>query len=508
MKYLTPFLTTAVVYMFVPLAILILNGKLDRKRGKKVALWNSVIIGAIFFLAASSHGLTWNSGAAVTYYFLNCLILSKKETPEEKSKRKKKKKPIYLQEITQDQSEDLNAVKREYIVSIFIALASLCLIVLSFVLIDQIKEVSKALVNIVPLILFAVCFISTISYIVKRNRYVDLYNQTLTEIPQSEEKPPTKRAPELIKGGKMKNVKVNIIDTALDHSSEALYDRLKSGKNPFCFSDVWEIDKDISLEEYNRMREPFHRQIYIVLVNKDEETVPIPVTKRSWKQYYKDLKDAGVPVGKRKSNTKWMFALFAVVVTMLFVFVAVPKMGKNLSEKDPLVQTTTKAISENITEDFETEPTEKQTTLYATQTTNPPTEEPTEAPLKPIAKPTSGTILRGREGTSSEITIKASGGSSCVVVLKDAFDYVHMAFFVRAGETVTVGVPAKILYAYFASGDTWYGYGEGKMFGSNTQYSKDDEMLLFSEYTYTYTLYPVTDGNFSEIPCDENEFFN
>ena len=74
-------------------------------------------------------------------------------------------------------------------------------------------------------------------------------------------------------------------------------------------------------------------------------------------------------------------------------------------------------------------------------------------------------------------------------------------------ETVTVGVPADELYIYFASGTKWYGYGKGLMFGEDTSYSKDDELVDFSEYTWEYTLYPVNDGNFSETPSNENEFF-
>lgn len=127
--------------------------------------------------------------------------------------------------------------------------------------------------------------------------------------------------------------------------------------------------------------------------------------------------------------------------------------------------------------------------------------------LKPVNKPVSGTILSGREYAESEITVKADGAYSYVVSLKNGGGVERLSFFVRAGETVTVGVPAEYLYVYFASGTSWYGYGEGLMFGENTSYSKDDEVLDFTQYTWEYTLYPVSNGNFSETPSNENEFF-
>ena len=129
------------------------------------------------------------------------------------------------------------------------------------------------------------------------------------------------------------------------------------------------------------------------------------------------------------------------------------------------------------------------------------------AALKPLYKPTSGTILSGREYDGSEITVTADSTDDYVVSLKDANGTAYVTFFVRAGETVTIGVPEQYLYIYFASGTEWYGYGKGLMFGEDTVYSKDDEAKDFWTYTWEYTLYPVTNGNFSETPSDESEFF-
>ena len=124
-----------------------------------------------------------------------------------------------------------------------------------------------------------------------------------------------------------------------------------------------------------------------------------------------------------------------------------------------------------------------------------------------LIKPDSGKILSGQEYNESEITITADGSNDYVVLVKDSYEKECVAFFVRAGDTVTVGVPAEELYIYFASGTEWYGYGKGLMFGENTVYSKDDELLDFTEYSWEYILYPVNDGNFSETPSSENEFF-
>ena len=91
-----------------------------------------------------------------------------------------------------------------------------------------------------------------------------------------------------------------------------------------------------------------------------------------------------------------------------------------------------------------------------------------------------------------------------MVKLKTRSGKERLSFYVRAGETVTVGVPAECLYVYFASGDTWY--GEEKLFGEYTNYQKDDELCDFTTGTWEFTLYPVRDGNLSLSPVDEDDF--
>lgn len=128
-----------------------------------------------------------------------------------------------------------------------------------------------------------------------------------------------------------------------------------------------------------------------------------------------------------------------------------------------------------------------------------------DADLTPVTEPRSGSVLSGREVyDGSEITIHAASGHSCVVKLKTRSGIERISFYVRAGDTVTVGVPAEPLYVYFASGDIWY--GKTDLFGSRTSYSMDDEIFDFTRYTCEYTLYPVANGNFSETPIDADDF--
>lgn len=128
-----------------------------------------------------------------------------------------------------------------------------------------------------------------------------------------------------------------------------------------------------------------------------------------------------------------------------------------------------------------------------------------DSALIAVQEPRSGEILLGQEiFDGSQLTITASGGSSCVVKLKTSSETTLLSFYVRAGDTVTIGVPTEFLYVYFASGDTWY--GEKHLFGSNTSYSMDDEIKDFTRYTWEYTLYPVTNGNFSQTPIDPEDF--
>lgn len=137
-----------------------------------------------------------------------------------------------------------------------------------------------------------------------------------------------------------------------------------------------------------------------------------------------------------------------------------------------------------------------------------PTPSPvtTEPPPETKPRPLNGTIALGHsydDDTDSEITVHASS-TDCVVKIKTADGSTVITFYVRAGESVTVGVPPKILYVFFAQGEQWYGWGD--FFGEDTDYSKDPEPVDFSEYTIEYTLYEVAGGNLSLDEIDPEAF--
>lgn len=120
-----------------------------------------------------------------------------------------------------------------------------------------------------------------------------------------------------------------------------------------------------------------------------------------------------------------------------------------------------------------------------------------------VSEPASGTVLSGyapKDG--SQITVSLAPTASCVVMLKDTSGRTLLSFFVRSGDTVTVDVPAEMMYVHFAAGKTWY--GEEKLFGKDTVYTKDDELTDFVQYSWEYEFDPLSVGNFvrpeSEAP--------
>lgn len=122
-----------------------------------------------------------------------------------------------------------------------------------------------------------------------------------------------------------------------------------------------------------------------------------------------------------------------------------------------------------------------------------------------LALPANGYIFEGENlERNSELTIECKSDSNCYIKMKNRNDKTVFSFFVRSGQTCKVKVPAQSLRVYFAYGTDWY--GPDKAFGKNTAYAKDDELLDFSSYTFTYTLYPVTNGNFTETPISADEF--
>lgn len=196
-----------------------------------------------------------------------------------------------------------------------------------------------------------------------------------------------------------------------------------------------------------------------------------------------------------KSMTKWSGVVIAVVTAIIILIILLLSTnGKNsnyfVGSDKPLIQTTPAGVSAETSAQVQSMVDEWAKEIQAT-------------PAAVI--PQSGEILTGFEYFGgSEITVTASNNADCVVKLKSKDGITKLSFYVRAGDTVTVGVPAEYMYVYFASGETWYGWE--KMFGSSTYYSKDDEILDFVRYTWEYTLSPISNGNFNETPVDEEEF--
>lgn len=118
--------------------------------------------------------------------------------------------------------------------------------------------------------------------------------------------------------------------------------------------------------------------------------------------------------------------------------------------------------------------------------------------LKEVSEPLSGTILSGyapKGGT--QITVSLENTGACVVMLKDTSDRTLLSFYVRAGETVSVDVPAEWMYVHFAGGKTWY--GEEHLFGKDTVYNKDPELTDFTQYSWEYELDPLSLQEFDYV---------
>lgn len=128
---------------------------------------------------------------------------------------------------------------------------------------------------------------------------------------------------------------------------------------------------------------------------------------------------------------------------------------------------------------------------------------PNELPY--VLMPLSGEILSGSEvEDGSELTVKAGSTSSCVIKLKTLTGVERLSFFVRAGDTVTIRVPAERLQLYYASGDNWY--GKSKLFGEDTFYSKEEEILDFTQYTYEFEFSPSFGGYSDDKEIDPDDF--
>lgn len=122
---------------------------------------------------------------------------------------------------------------------------------------------------------------------------------------------------------------------------------------------------------------------------------------------------------------------------------------------------------------------------------------------EPVAQPASGTILSGyAPKDASQITVTLENTGSSVVSLKDTSGRTLLSFFVRGGDTVSVDVPAEMMYVHFASGTTWY--GEEHLFGDDTVYRQDKELTDFIHNSWEYELNPMSIGDFEYEDSNSN----
>ncbi len=83
---------TAIAYTAFPLIRICINhGRFSKKRAKRIALWNSVIVGfifCIFTIVLSESGTTWNAAPAFLYYWINRAILTDKYLSDDEEMNK------------------------------------------------------------------------------------------------------------------------------------------------------------------------------------------------------------------------------------------------------------------------------------------------------------------------------------------------------------------------------------------------------------------------------------
>lgn len=239
------------------------------------------------------------------------------------------------------------------------------------------------------------------------------------------------------------------------------------------------------MKEEQRRREKLQREREIAL---QEE-----LTARS--QYMEPTKTSSHS-SDRSSWLRYLF-LITVIAAICLLLVFLPSL---LPTESPSASYQPYVVTPPTTQ----KPTETEPTTPKPTETEPTTPKPTEP--KPQARPESGSVAlntAGGEKTVAEIIVHAAN-KNCVVRLKSTSGKTVISFFVRANETATVWVPPRTLYAYFAEGDTWYGWKY--LFGDDATYSKDPTPTDFSNCSIEYTLYTVPNGNLTLTTIDEDDF--
>jgi hypothetical protein len=122
--------------------------------------------------------------------------------------------------------------------------------------------------------------------------------------------------------------------------------------------------------------------------------------------------------------------------------------------------------------------------------------------------------MADRQGFNSDnsppFKITNAPGANTLMKLIRVSDGVEvMSIFIRAGESVKVGVPVGSYRAKVASGQTWY--GDSIRFGPNTSYGSLDTVLQFSIegsqlLGKEVMLTEVIGGNLKQVPLNASDF--
>lgn len=118
----------------------------------------------------------------------------------------------------------------------------------------------------------------------------------------------------------------------------------------------------------------------------------------------------------------------------------------------------------------------------------------------PLPPPSSGHLrnLSGLEGIAP-LEIHTQAGAHYLVRLENVdTGLAELDIFVRGGSTVAIEVPLGEYRVKYASGETWYGFGD--LFGPDTAYQQASTNFSFTRNSrgvsgYTLTLYRVAGGN-------------
>jgi hypothetical protein len=121
-----------------------------------------------------------------------------------------------------------------------------------------------------------------------------------------------------------------------------------------------------------------------------------------------------------------------------------------------------------------------------------------------LAFPKAGWMSGCTRGT--QVRIKAPKDSAAYYVQLRNYntDDIAVAGFVRPGSTCTLRLPKGDYYFVMASGSVWY--GEEKLFGANTDFTKTGLFeVMSSSYYHTVTLKVVQNGNMPIYGADEDD---